>query len=190
MEFRLWLQLPPSADDGFVGLAIDKDEHTVVITGASGRLKAAVYLFLLLPQVVIVVLLWWLGSRWLTATPSFEDIVLNVVALEFILNLDEIIFKALLPEETQSMVTQYVVLREDKGGHLDAKEELQKGDGVFIQRFASIIFSLAVVLVVPYLYITHFQQVLPGYRWDVSSPCTEYDDKSLLKNTTRRLFEM
>jgi len=40
----------------------------------------------LVPRTIITCLLLWLGCRWLLATNNFADLVLNAVALEFILS--------------------------------------------------------------------------------------------------------
>jgi len=50
--------------------------------------QARTMMFLvLLPRLLMSGVLLWLGCRWLLATPNFADLVLNAVALEFILTL-------------------------------------------------------------------------------------------------------
>jgi len=84
-----------------------KDEQHVTLTHASRCTKFVVMLFIFTPKVTIGMLLWWLGARWLSATPSFEDLVLNAVALAFIVELDELIYHTAVPEDVMKLVEVY-----------------------------------------------------------------------------------
>ena len=54
---------------------------------------------------LIAALLLIAGVRYLISTLSLEDILLNAVALEFILNVDELLYEALAPLKTRRLIT-------------------------------------------------------------------------------------
>merc|ERR1719235_3130342 len=88
----------------------DKEEEgKVVIKGLTVGLKGGIVIFIMIPRILIAVTLLWLGCRWLAATQSFADILLNSVGLEFILLLKESLYIALAParnkRETQATFT-------------------------------------------------------------------------------------
>merc|ERR1719210_868592 len=54
----------------------------------------------LLPRLCITCFLLWIGCRWLLATNNFADLILNSVALEFVLCLKDVLFKAMVPRRS------------------------------------------------------------------------------------------
>jgi len=143
--------------------------------------------------------LWVLGARWLAATTSFQDLLLNAVALAFITELDELLYHALVPEDIQVLVRSYklslVVGPEavdgeatDDGVETEA-DDFWRSDGSvdglgtdderitrrrdrrLKYRVAGMVLTMLVIIGLPVIYIYHLQQVLPGYRWDVHAPC-------------------
>lgn len=140
----------------------DDDGEALIVTSASRKVKVIVFCLVLLPKLVIAVLLWWIGARWLMSTTSFEGLILNGVALAFILELDEVCFKALLPPSLMSEIEQIQFRRDDfpSSKRRDA-------------HIAIILLKVAVILGWPAMYIRYFQQVLPGYKFDVWYHCSE-----------------
>merc|ERR1711862_456298 len=65
--------------------------------GLTVKIKVFFCLFMFVPRWAITSYLLWLGCRWLTATNDFADLILNAVALEFIMALKEFIYLALAP---------------------------------------------------------------------------------------------
>jgi len=57
-----------------------------------------IFIFVGVPKMGISVILLLLGCEWLSATIQFESLVMNTVAMEFIVQLDEILFEAVLPQ--------------------------------------------------------------------------------------------
>merc|ERR1719353_827440 len=49
----------------------------VEILAITGCVRFALYVLVLLPKVCICLFLWYIGLRWLTATSSFADLILN-----------------------------------------------------------------------------------------------------------------
>lgn len=79
------------------------------------------------PEVVIAVVLWWLGSSWLVSTTSFQDLLLNAVALAFVTELDELIYKVLVPEDIKATVQSYAISRPQRASNPFAMNDEENG---------------------------------------------------------------
>merc|ERR1711957_911926 len=55
----------------------------------------------------------WVGSRWLLATNTFSDLILNAVALEFILLVKEMIYVAMAPQRYQTELEKTKMLPQE-----------------------------------------------------------------------------
>merc|ERR1719210_3289557 len=71
-----------------------------VVTGLTKSVKATLTICVLLPRLCITCFLLWVGCRWLLATNNFDDLILNSVALEFILCLKDVLFVAMVPRRS------------------------------------------------------------------------------------------
>jgi len=131
------------------------------MTMAIHGFKAMLLLFLILPRLAIDIVLLWLGCRWLVATANFGDLLMNAIALEFILLFKELMYNAVTPKHTMTETAHFEVPdnRELRVGWLSYM-------GSFLWLGASFLWC--------YLYIHYFQQVLPDYRWDIHSVCESY----------------
>jgi len=142
----------------------NKEDHTVVLRGLTLPFKALLLIFIFIPRLVIDLVLLWLGCRWLTATASFGDVLLNAIALEFVLLMKDLVYNAVVPKRNQWETGSMLVPHKRKA-HLDWKG--------CMGAFAWLIIVIAWVL----LYVFKFQQVLPDYRWDIHQVCESYIDK-------------
>lgn len=157
-------------------------EENVIITAASRRTTILIAAFVLLPKVMIAVYLWFLGARWLTATTCFQDVMLNAVALAFITELDELIYRVIVPEDIQALIQMYKIERQccdepTRYAH-KALEDLDylrtisdDRNRKFKMRIAWMLGVMFTVTALPLAYMYRLQGVLPGYRWDVHAPC-------------------
>lgn len=105
----LWGSLCKPSSSHFV--VVEAQDGIVLLTAAHAKTKAFVFATILLPKVVIASVLWWLGSSWLVATTSFQDLLLNAVALAFVTELDELIYQVLVPEDIKATVQSYGIAR-------------------------------------------------------------------------------
>jgi len=137
------------------------DEEFVII-GLTAPVKITLSIVLFLPRLVVDIYLLWLGCRWLTATPSFEDVILNAVALEFILVLNNVIFSTVVPLQSVVDTRNTQILPREKEVQPTAKSVL----AAFAWGIGSMIWVL--------LYMYLLQAVLPQYRWDVRDVCIEF----------------
>jgi len=145
----------------------------LLIEGLPWYMKISLCGILLLQEALTLVLL-WLGSRWLAATEDFSDLVLNAVALEFILLLKESVFSFLIPERNK---------REVRNTQIPPWHGQRHDSATWMSYFGRLIWLIIAVIWVA-LYLTVGQQVLPEYQWDVHEVCSKFikDTYKITKN--------
>jgi len=133
--------------------------------------RLALYLFLLLPKLLIAVVLTFVGTVWLTASGSFSDLILNSVALEFVIAIDEILFEGLLPESIKKDIenTKLVMPKPKKSG--DENEDARKKEEQIKAGFTRSTGYAVVIMVGVLIFVTYGQcvpviGVFPGYLDD------------------------
>mmetsp|Transcript_120716 Transcript_120716/g.385475 ORF Transcript_120716/g.385475 Transcript_120716/m.385475 type:complete len:392 (-) Transcript_120716:158-1333(-) len=157
----------------------DHDDEAIVITHLARGIKITIAVLVFLPKVFIAMFLWWLGARWLTSTLSFQDLMLNAVALAFITEMDELIYKVLVPTDIQAIVNTYKIMRVEHEDHMKATQTEDMNhvhrmrDKAFVTRIVGMLLALAFNILFPMVYMYKLQQVIPGYQWDVHGPCEE-----------------
>merc|ERR1712190_387168 len=87
--------------DSVKGMLEEQEANTVVLRGLTMPFKAMLFFTIFLPRILIDLVLLWLGCRWLAATASFSDVLLNAIALEFILLLKDLVYNAVVPRRNQ-----------------------------------------------------------------------------------------
>jgi hypothetical protein len=143
----------------------DGEDHEItngaIIVGLPIMLKVVLVLLMLVRILVTCVLL-FLGCRWLLATNRFADLILNAVALEFILLLKETTYNLLVPLRNKLEI---------KTTTIDPAEKKLKPDCFALLNT----FGLALVAALwVFLYMYWFQNVLPNYNWDVRAVCQQW----------------
>merc|ERR1712183_539978 len=73
------------------------DQDTLYITQLQVYMQVLLVLVVFVPWVIITSFLWWVGSRWLVATNSFADLIMNSIALEFIVMFKDMLYASLMP---------------------------------------------------------------------------------------------
>merc|ERR1719464_1618964 len=89
------------------------EDNEVVIRSLTSPVKALLLAVVFLPRVVLCSVLLWLGSRWLTATQSFGNLLVNAVALQFILSLKDLLYTT-VPSRHQRETSSTLMLPEMK----------------------------------------------------------------------------
>merc|ERR1712107_68861 len=79
-----------------MGMQVD-DLGTTYITALTRTTRWLLYVLVCIPKLLISVYLLSLGCEWLSTTTNFEALVMNCVAMEFVLHIDELLFIAFLP---------------------------------------------------------------------------------------------
>eukprot|EP00931_Biecheleriopsis_adriatica_P030758 TRINITY_DN18094_c0_g1_i1.p1 TRINITY_DN18094_c0_g1~~TRINITY_DN18094_c0_g1_i1.p1 ORF type:complete len:435 (+),score=97.41 TRINITY_DN18094_c0_g1_i1:58-1362(+) len=157
---RLMLSTPTISD--MKEAVIEGEGETEIIVGMTKKVKALVLCLCIIPRWFIDVYILWLGCRWLCATPSFSDLLLNSVALEFIVLLKDALYAGVVPDRNKR-ATQNTLI-----------QPWQKTEPANYRVFLSAFLLLAVAFAWVQFYTFSFQAVLPDYKWDVAKTCAGY----------------
>jgi len=140
--------------------ADEEKEGELIIQGLPMWFKLFLSCVLIL-RILIAALLCWLGCRWLASTTDLGDVLSNAVALEFILNLNSLLYDKLMSQMNKDNLSS---MSQD----VSYRGKIQPSVTSYLSTFMWGIISAAWV----YLYIFHLQMVIPGYQWDVKGPCS------------------
>eukprot|EP00928_Gymnodinium_smaydae_P057968 TRINITY_DN41192_c0_g1_i1.p1 TRINITY_DN41192_c0_g1~~TRINITY_DN41192_c0_g1_i1.p1 ORF type:complete len:345 (-),score=50.85 TRINITY_DN41192_c0_g1_i1:320-1354(-) len=138
------------------------DEGLKHITGLTVAIKFFLFFLVIVPRFAIAVKLLWIGCQWLTATTDFDEIVLNGVALEFVLMTKDLMYVTIVSSRSQKDVEN---TRISTGRQIPVTYT-----SFVIETVGWLIIALAWVAG----YMFWFQSVLPDYQWDVSLLCEHY----------------
>jgi len=162
-----WLYSIPRVNAlGDMIITHDRGEDLVIV-GLPVSMKSAISVVVLLPRTLTAFLLLWLGCRWLTATLDFTEVLINAIALEFVIKLNEVIYTQLISDRSK---------RDNRNLKMDMPH-IHGSDHAKKPHWFSFIGTMAWAVgavVWIYVYIVHLQMVLPGYQWDVRGPCTPW----------------
>ncbi|CAJ1425942.1 unnamed protein product [Effrenium voratum] len=141
---------------------VEGDGECEIVAGLTKEVKGLLMFTCMIPRWIIDVYLLWLGCRWLCATPNFGDLLLNSVALEFIVLLKDTLFIGVVPDRNKR-ATQSTLIQ--------PWQRMEPANyRVFLSAFLLMLVSFSWV----YYYIYRFQAVLPDYKWDVHAVCQSY----------------
>jgi len=147
-------------DGDSLGFDLKKDEK--VIQRMTRFVKLLFIIFLFIPRVCITLFLLWLGCRWLLATHQFTDLILNGMALEFILLLKDSLYMGMVPLRYRSDLSNTKML--------PRYSRLPASYSQLVEVLSWTFAKLAWVI----LYMTKFQIVLPQYNWDIHDTCLDW----------------
>eukprot|EP00929_Paragymnodinium_shiwhaense_P082045 TRINITY_DN4308_c0_g1_i1.p1 TRINITY_DN4308_c0_g1~~TRINITY_DN4308_c0_g1_i1.p1 ORF type:complete len:369 (+),score=54.34 TRINITY_DN4308_c0_g1_i1:57-1163(+) len=169
-SLRLLVYRVPTLDSMDASIVPDpEDKRQRMIQGLTRSLKALLTLILVL-RFLLVCLLLWVGCRWLTATPSFEDVLLNGIALEFILLTRELLYRTVVTERSK-MDVQTTSIRVTDMHPVTLYSFLGSTIWLFLAVFWVII------------YVHYLQHVIPYYGWDVAEVCNSWLDRTFPAST-------
>ncbi|CAK9004371.1 unnamed protein product [Durusdinium trenchii] len=97
MDFTITLPTNPLKDSTIVAEAVDGEDGDVTIVGIPVGMRIFLTLAVFLPRLILDAVILYLGCRWLVATSDMGDLILNAVALEFVLVLNSLVCQALVP---------------------------------------------------------------------------------------------
>jgi len=135
------------------------DKNSYSTEKVSMGLKVCITVVVLIPKMCIAMWLWFIGARWLTSTPGIDNVVLNALALTFICDLDEVIYRTCVSEATKEGLSR-TTLPLPPFSH---KPTLLGPTETW--------FTLAACVVWSVLYKDYFQTAIPHYRGDLVIVC-------------------
>jgi len=138
-------------------------EDGQMVWGLPTCMKIFIIVVLVLPRILIASILCWLGCRWLSATLDFQEVLINGVALEFVIRLNELLFESLMSSVNKREI---------------AEIKMSLPPGVFDKPNVWSFFGTFMWGVVAFawvtLYLNKIQMVLPGYQWDIREVCNPW----------------
>jgi hypothetical protein len=136
--------------------------------------RIMLYVLVVIPKYYIAILLVYRGINWLSTSESLGDLIMNALALEFIIDIDELIYESVFPR------TAMKVLENTRFG-LIKRQVLNKDREILID-FARSIGYVIVMVSICASYLLVWQgfsfealdlvAVLPGYAWDIKRHCS------------------
>mmetsp|Transcript_51806 Transcript_51806/g.150475 ORF Transcript_51806/g.150475 Transcript_51806/m.150475 type:complete len:356 (+) Transcript_51806:52-1119(+) len=137
-------------------------DHNLQVEGLTAVMKLVIAVLLFLPRTLAVLGLLYLGCRWLTATLGLGDVLLNGLALEFMVLLKELLYNVCMSQRNR-VDTQRLLIRPLRRKNTVSLCTFFEG---FFWGFLSIVWAV--------VYIYKVQIVLPEYRWDVRDLCLKH----------------
>jgi len=142
----------------------DSSEYIVFLTRAA---RMAIYVSVVFPKFMVCMILTYSGSEWLVATESFTDLILNALALEFIVGIDESILTNFFPERMLETL-ENCKFAPPKPVREPEEEIIVK----LHEYYESMVYIISAFLVT-YVYIFHIQQVIPHFTFDLAGACQD-----------------
>jgi len=132
-------------------------------------IRMLLYFGILLPKLLISSGLLLIGTVWLSATDNFGDLILNAVALEFVIGIDELLFEAMLPGTIRERICETKLWVKPKKSTPESNAKNVKA-----QYIRSLTYFLTVTVGV-YIFMSIGQYiprlgVLPNYANDAMCP--------------------
>lgn len=138
----------------------------IEIIGMTCCSRFIIYLIVILPKLAINIILAGIGLQWLTSTENFADLILNALALEFVIGIDEQILEFFLPARCTTSLLSTKFAYPSKGRQ---KPEQELAAMVWDYTRNIMYFVATVGLTVAYL--NYAQQVLPYHTFDIKEHC-------------------
>lgn len=128
--------------------------------------KMLLFVLVYVPKRIIVIALIFSGSCWLLATEHVADLILNSLALAFVVEVDELIASTFFPDFFIEQLSTLAVALPQDPNRLDKEKEATRKTWAFARSALFVLGTLAFVE-----FMMTFQPVLPGFKFDVASPC-------------------
>lgn len=119
-RMAVWtLRMPSAESSEILQLIVDSVSRkpTGYASGISRRYKALVIIGILLPKLAIGALLWWYGTDYISNSPDNGELILNTVAVVFVLEIDDQLFKVTVPARLADRLNDLPSLPIVHGGH-------------------------------------------------------------------------
>jgi len=140
----------------------DDPENRWVVDGLTPIVKFFIMFLVIIPRMAMTLVLLWLGCRFLAATNDFGDMVLNAVALEFVLMLKDLLYLTIVPDRNKREIQHINIRPSSESDHASYWK--------YLGSFSWLVVAFAWI----FFYVFWLQMVLPAYKWDVRGPCTAY----------------
>lgn len=131
-------------------------------------------IMVVIPKVLIGVSLLFMGLVWLTSSEHYADLILNSLALGFVLDIDSLLYESFAPPRLAMSLNrlEFAMPVKDLTVEEQAAKTGKEMRDAYIFSFFTLVFAFAAIYI-----FTHHQPVLPSYEWDVYEHCASYITK-------------
>jgi hypothetical protein len=149
----------------------DGEVVEVHIVRVSLLARISLIVFVIIPKIAIAVILWFVGCRWLCATESFSDLILNALALVFVIDVDEMIFDCFAPKTLQDWIGMTSMV------HFKQEISSAARNRAAINGYLRSFLYLIICGVWSFAYLNYLQTVIPDFQRDISMHCDGWFQK-------------
>jgi len=142
-----------------------EDEEKMSIKALKPAVRGLMICVVVLPKIVISCCLMGLGMRWLSATTSFEELVMNAVAMTFVTQIDELLYHFALPAGYRHLVSEINFSLDITQADLDREN--------WIAYIRSAFYCLLSIVIV-WIYAEMVQDVLPNKVYELVDKCRDW----------------
>lgn len=144
---------------------LERNDQTEIIAMTRCS-RFILYLVVILPKLAINFALAFIGLQWLTSTENFADLILNALALEFVIGIDEQILEFFLPKRCGSTLESTKFAYPSKGQQ-KPDQELAAMVWDYLRNIAYFVATVGLT----FAYLNYGQQVLPYHTFDIKEHC-------------------
>jgi len=145
--------------------ASERDDN-IICLNLKGKVGLTILVFV--PKIAIASVLMITGCVWLMAAENIGDLILNSLALAFVVKVDELLADVFFPRHYLDMVGDLAFVLPARVAE-DKDEAMQQRAWEFIWCAVTMLGTMAAVEM-----IIIFQPVLPRYEYDVHASCMNY----------------
>ena len=98
------IHLPALAKDDKAEFVWNREDESYAVVGMNSLKRVLALVLLSLPRLFVMLCLGFIGCQYLAQTANLGDIVLNAVALAFVMDVDELVANVLLTERLRSIL--------------------------------------------------------------------------------------
>jgi len=141
-------------------------DDNIICLNVKGKVGLIGMVFL--PKFIIATVLMITGCVWLMAAENIGDLILNSLALAFVVKVDELLAEVFFPRHFLDMVSDLAFVLPARQP-ADKDEAMQQRAWEFIMCAITMLITMGAVEI-----MILFQPVIPEYEYDVHSACLDY----------------
>merc|ERR1740138_1530787 len=88
------------------GTAVEETDTSLSVKSIGCCQKFVIFILILLPRTVIIILLAYIGTEFLILADDYGDLILNSVALGFLIEVDDMLFSAVTSGRTKARIAK------------------------------------------------------------------------------------
>lgn len=152
-------------------------DHQII--GMKCGTRFCIHMLVVMPKFVICIILTVIGLQWLTATESYDGLILNALALGFIVDIDENILNFFLPARCTANLEKTKFAYPSKGT-LSEDKRLTEMVADYIRNIIYLLLSASIAVI----YVGYLQQVLPSFEHDIDHHCGAWFENRFIAECT------